>query len=52
MAHKLTKTDLLLIHDPQSTARLLGIKFFDHIFLGSADCEDGRAFVSAIELGE
>lgn len=49
MAHKLTKTDLLLIHDPQSTARLLGIKFLDHIFLGSADCGEGRGFVSVAD---
>ena len=49
MAYKLTKTDLLLIPDPQSTARLLGIKFFDHILLGSADCGEGRGYVSVME---
>ena len=51
MAHKLTKTDLLLIHDQQSTAQMLGIKFLDHLVLGSADCEDGRGYVSVMEVG-
>ena len=36
----------------QSVANLLGIKFLDHLILGSADREDGRAFVSAIEFGK
>ena len=30
-------------------ARLLGVKFLDHLVLGSADCEDGAGYVSAME---
>ena len=33
-------------------ARLLGIKFLDHLVLGSADCEEGRGFVSVMEQEE
>ena len=47
-----SKADLQLTATLQSAAQLLGIKFLDHLVLGSADCEDGRAFVSAIEFGE
>ena len=31
----------------QSAANLLGVKF---LILGSPDCEDGRGFVSIVEL--
>ena len=34
----------------QSAANLLGVKFLDHLILGSPDCEDGRGFVSIVEL--
>ena len=44
-----SKSDLQLTTALQSTARLLGIKFLDHLILGSPDCEDGRGFVSVIE---
>ena len=44
-----SKADLQLTSALQSTARLLGIKFLDHLVLGSADCEKGRGFVSIIE---
>jgi len=44
-----SKEDLQLTSALQSTARLLGIKFLDHLILGSADCEDGRGFVSVVE---
>ena len=33
-------------------ARLLGVKFLDHLVLGSADCEDGRGFVSVVDYQE
>lgn len=33
-------------------ARLLGVKFLDHLVLGSADCEDGRGFVSVADYQE
>ena len=33
----------------QSAARLLGLKFLDHLILGSPDCEDGRGYVSVAE---
>ncbi len=44
-----SKADLQLTSALQSTARLLGIKFLDHLILGSPDCEKGRGFVSIIE---
>ena len=43
------EADIPLVATLQSAARLLGIKFLDHLVLGSADCEDGRAFVSVTE---
>ena len=45
-----SKSDLQLTTALQSTAQLLGIKFLDHLILGAPDCEDGRGFVSVIEL--
>ena len=33
----------------QSAVQLLGIKFFDHLILGSPDCEEGRGYVSVME---
>ena len=44
-----SKADLQLTSALQSTAQLLGIKFLDHLILGSADCEDGRGYVSVME---
>ena len=44
-----SKADLQLTSALQSTARLLGIKFLDHLILGSADCEGGRGYVSVME---
>ena len=44
-----SKADLQLTSALQSTARLLGIKFLDHLILGSPDCEDGRGYVSVVE---
>lgn len=44
-----SKEDLQLTSALQSTARLLGIKFLDHLVLGSADCEGGRGYVSVME---
>ena len=49
MVHKLTKTVLLLMSALQSTARLLGSKFLDHLIIGSAECEGTRGFISAVE---
>jgi len=37
---------------PQSTAQMLGVKFLEHLVLGSADCEKGRGFVSVVECLE
>ena len=45
-----SKADIQLTSVLQSTARLLGIKFLDHLVLGSADCEDGRGYVSVVEI--
>ena len=47
-----SKADMQLTSALQSTARLLGVKFLDHLVLGSADCEDGRGFVSLVEWQE
>ena len=44
-----SKADLQLTSALQSTARLLGIKFLDHLILGSPDCEEGRGYVSVME---
>ena len=49
MASTFSKDDLQLTATLQSTARLLGIKFLDHLVLGSTDCEDGRGFVSVMK---
>ncbi len=42
--------DLQLTAVLQSAARLLGLKFLDHLILGSPDCEEGREFMSVMEL--
>jgi DNA repair protein RadC len=44
-----SKTDLQITKALQSAAQLLGIKFLDHLILGSPDCEDGRGYVSVME---
>ena len=44
-----SKADKQLTSALQSTANLLGIKFLDHLVLGSADCEDGNGYVSVME---
>ena len=46
---KPSKADLHLTSTLQSAAQLLGIKFLDHLILGSPDSEDGRGFVSVME---
>ena len=46
---KPSKADLQLTSTLQSAARLLGIKFLDHLILGSPDSESGRGFVSVME---
>jgi len=45
-----SKADMQLTSVLQSTARLLGVKFLDHLVLGSADCKAGRGFVSVMEF--
>ena len=45
-----SKADKQLTSVLQSTARLLGIKFLDHLVLGSADCEEGQRYVSIVEI--
>lgn len=45
-----SKADMQLTSALQSTARLLGIKFLDHLIIGSPDCEDGKGFVSVMEF--
>ena len=52
MARKFSRFDWRLTSALQSTVRLLGVKFLDHLVLGSPDCEDGRGFVSVTEREE
>ena len=47
-----SKEDLRLTTALQSAANLLGVKFLDHLILGSHDCEGGRGFVSVMELSD
>ena len=49
---KPSKADLQLTTTLQSAAQLLGIKFLDHLILGSPDSENGRGFVSVVECQE
>lgn len=49
MTHKRTKANLQIASVQQSTARLLGIKFLDHLMFGSRESEDVRGFVSVME---
>ena len=46
------EADIPLVATLQPTARLLGVKFLDHLVFGSADCEDGRGFVSVVDYLE
>lgn len=46
-----SKADLQLTAALQSAAQLLGVKFLDHLILGSPDCEEGRGYVSVMECG-
>ena len=46
------EADIPLVATLQSAARLLGIKFLDHLVLGSTDCEDGWGFVSVVDYQE
>ena len=45
-----SKADMQLTSALQSTARLLGVKFRDHLVLGSADSEEGQRYVSIVEI--
>ena len=47
MANTFSKSDFQF-----TSARLLGIKFLDHLVLGSPDCEDGRGNVSVVDYLE
>ena len=44
-----SKADKQLTSALQSTAQMLGVKFLDHLILGSPDCEGGRGYVSVME---
>ena len=46
---KPSKADLHLTKALQSAAQLLGVKFLDHLILGSPDSEDGRGYVSVMD---
>jgi proteasome lid subunit RPN8/RPN11 len=48
---KPSKADLHLTTTLQAAVKLLGIKFLDHLVLGSPDSEEGRGFVSIAEWG-
>ena len=47
-----SKADMQLTSALQSAAQMLGIKFLDHLILGSPDCETGRWYVSVLEEAE
>ena len=47
-----SKADMQLTSVLRSTARLLGVKFLDHLVLGSADCEERRGYVSVVDYLE
>ena len=47
-----SKADMQLTSVLQSAAQMLGIKFLDHLILGTPDCEEGRGFVSVVECLE
>ena len=49
MASTFNEADLPPTVSLQSAANLLGVKFLDHLVLGSADCEGERGFVSVVE---
>lgn len=44
-----SKADKQLTSVLQSAAQMLGIRFLDHLVLGSPDCEEGRGFISVTE---
>ena len=50
MARKFSRFDWRLTSALQSTVRLLGVTFLDHLVLGSADCEGGKRYVSMVEF--
>ena len=50
MASKFNKSDYQFTSALQSVAQMLGVKFLDHLVLGSPDCEEGRGFGSMIEV--
>ncbi len=50
MTRKFNNSGMQLTSALQSTARLLGIKFLDHLVLGSADSEEGQRYVSIVEI--
>ena len=45
-----SKADMQLTTALRTTARLLGIKFLDHLVLGSQESANGLGFVSMAEL--
>ena len=49
MASKFNQSNLQLTSALQSAAQLLGVKFLDHLVLGSADHEDGGRFVPIVD---
>lgn len=46
------EADIPLVATLQSAARLLGLKFLDHLVLGTTDCEEGRGYVSVVDYLE
>lgn len=52
MAYKFSKSDYQLTSSLQSAAQMLGVKFLDHLVLGSADSEGGRGDVSVVDYLE
>ena len=52
MTSTFNEANLPLTATLQSTARLVGVKFLDHLVLGSTDCEEGRVYVSVVDYLE
>ena len=44
-----SRADLQITRALQSAAQMLGIRFLDHLIIGSPDCEEGRGYVSVME---
>ena len=49
---KPSRDDVEMTRKLMAGAELLGVRLLDHLVIGSRECEDGRGFVSILELVE